>query len=366
MSKSFIQTIFRTEVLSRLTYKSTYAHNFIKLDAMENPYTWPKSIKTEWLNSIKNCHINRYPDSEAKQLIAILRKANQIPISSKILLGNGSDEIIQILLMALPNKANVLSPSPGFVMYQHIALSLGLNYQSIPLQNSFELDLQAMLESIKQHQPAIIFLAYPNNPTGNLFNTQAVEQIINATTGLVIIDEAYAPFAQASFISRLPDYRNLLVMRTLSKLGLAGIRLGFIAGNNEVISQLNKIRLPYNISSLTQHTAIFCLEKPDLFKPQIRQICIDRFKVLEQLQKLKGITAFNSAANFILFKTNKNQATEIFEALKARGILIKNVSTAGGLLTDCLRVTIGKAEENKLFIESLAAIIADQKNKPLK
>ncbi|MCK4840647.1 MAG: aminotransferase class I/II-fold pyridoxal phosphate-dependent enzyme, partial [Methylococcales bacterium] len=222
----------------------------------------------------------------------------------------------------------------------------------------FELDLPAMLDAIEQQQPLIIFIAYPNNPTGNLFNQQDIEIIIKNAPGLVIIDEAYAPFADASFINKLADYENLLVMRTVSKLGLAGLRLGFIAGNFDIIEQLNKIRLPYNINSLTQLTANFALQNQALFSQQTQQICKDRSLLFNQLKKLPQITVYQSSANFILFKTHENQANSIFEALKNAGILIKSLSPQRGMLTDCLRVTIGKPEENKFFIQHLTKILS--------
>ncbi len=358
MTQDLISTVFRKEVLQLSAYKVAEAKNLIKLDAMENPYTWPENIKHQWLETIKDCAINRYPDPEAKQLAKTIKKTNKIPVESDILLGNGSDEIIQLLLMALPPSAHVLAPSPGFVMYRQVALSLGLNYQAIPLlKDTFELDITAILAAIKQTQPLIIFLAYPNNPTGNLFNEQHIKSIIDAADGLVIVDEAYAPFANASFIKKLADNPNLLVMRTVSKLGLAGLRLGFIAGNKDIIEQLNKIRLPYNINCLTQLTAEFALNNQALFEQQTQQICKDRSLVLTQLNKLPGIIAYPSSANFILFKTRPKQATCIFEALKQQGVLIKNLSPQGGLLTDCLRVTIGKPNENQVFLQSLSKIV---------
>ncbi len=359
MTENLITSLFRKEVLGLSAYKVAEAKNLIKLDAMENPYTWPDDIKQQWLAVVKNCPINRYPDPEAKQLCKTIRKSNHIPLESEILLGNGSDEIIQLLLMALPTHASVLAPAPGFVMYKQIAVSLGLKYHAINLQaDDFDLDLVAMLEAIRQTQPAIIFLAYPNNPTGNLFKQTDIEAILDIAPGLVIIDEAYAPFADASFIDQLPAYDNLLLMRTVSKLGLAGIRLGFIAGHPDIIEQLNKIRLPYNINSLTQVTAEFALNNQALFDQQTEQICKDRALVFSQLNQLPGITAYPSSANFILFKTSKDQATTIFQSLKQHGILIKNLSPQGGLLSDCLRVTIGKADENQAFIDALTTIIA--------
>lgn len=354
MTENLITSIFRKEVLALSAYKVAEAKDLIKLDAMENPYTWPDDIKQKWLAIIKDCPINRYPDPEAKQLSETIKTSNNIPKQSEILLGNGSDEIIQLLLMALPPDASVLAPAPGFVMYKQVALSLGLNYHSVPLKaDNFDLDLSLTLETIKQTQPSVIFLAYPNNPTGNLFNEQDMIKILETSTGLVIIDEAYAPFADASFINKLPQYDNLLVMRTVSKLGLAGLRLGFIAGNGAIIEQLNKIRLPYNINSLTQVTAEFALNNQALFQQQTQQICKDRAIVLKQLNALEGITAYPSAANFILFRTPENQATKIFESLKTQGILVKNLSPQGGILNDCLRVTIGKPEENTCFIQAL-------------
>jgi histidinol-phosphate aminotransferase len=168
-----------------------------------------------------------------------------------------------------------------------------------------------------------------------------------------VIDEAYAPFADASFINALDQHDNLLIMRTVSKLGLAGLRLGYIIGNPAIIEQLNKIRLPYNINSLTQISADFALSNKTLFDQQTQKICAERSVVFKQLNVLDGITAYPSAANFILFRTPENQATRIFLSIRQQGILIKNLSVQGGFLSDCLRVTIGKPEENQAFLTAL-------------
>lgn len=351
---SLINKLFRKEVLALSAYKVADASGLIKLDAMENPYSWPEEIKNLWLESIKECQLNRYPDPEAKQLANTIKRVNNIPEQFEILLGNGSDEIIQLLLMALPPNAHVLAPDPGFVMYKQLSQSLGLTYHGIPLlTDSFDLDLPAMIAAIEKHQPLVIFLAYPNNPTGNLFNTKAIREIITKAAGLVILDEAYAPFADASFISELPNHANLLVMRTISKLGLAGLRLGYIAGDPAIIEQLNKIRLPYNINILTQASTDFALNHHSLFDQQTAEIKVERANVHDQLKQLEGITAFPSAANFILFRTPANQADNIFAAIKKQGVLIKNLNPQGGLLKDCLRVTIGKPEENSAFLSAL-------------
>ena len=348
--------IFRKEVLAMTAYKVADASGLIKLDAMENPYNWPDNLVDSWLETLKTCELNRYPDPEAKGLTQTIRQQNNIRPGFDVLLGNGSDELIQVLLMALPPTASVLSPQPSFVMYQQISQSLGLNFINVPLRpESYDLDLPAVLAAITSHQPSIIFLAYPNNPTGNLFDADAIRKIITASNGLIVIDEAYAPFANASFMAELAQYDNLLVMRTVSKLGLAGLRLGYLVGAPAIIEQLNKIRLPYNINILTQATAHFALTNHALFNEQTQRICAERTVVYEHLCKLDGISTYPSSANFILFKTPKEKASEIFAAIKQQGVLIKNLSPQGGLLEDCLRVTIGKPEENQAFLTALTA-----------
>ena len=359
MPNQALTMLFRPEILAMSAYSVADASNFIKLDAMENPYGWPEAVQQAWLEHLKDCPMNRYPDPEAKELACALRKSNLIPEQSGLLLGNGSDEIIQILLMALTANSVVLAPEPGFVMYKQVALSLGLNYHGVPLlAECFELDMPAILEAITCLQPRLIFLAYPNNPTGNLFDARSIKQILEVAPGLVVVDEAYAPFADASFIEALPNHPNLLVMRTVSKLGLAGLRLGFLAGDKAILAQLNKVRLPYNINCLTQITARFALQNQEFLLQQTHTITQQRGLVLAAMQAIPGIQAYPSAANFILFKTLQHSADHIFAALKAQGILIKNLSQQGGLLNNCLRVTIGKPEENQAFLTALQNSLA--------
>ncbi|MGZ8095015.1 MAG: histidinol-phosphate transaminase [Methylosarcina sp.] len=349
-----VSSVFRKEVLAMSAYKVANAQGLIKLDAMENPYGWPDDLKKSWLETLKECQLNRYPDPEAAHLVATLKAAYQIPENSAVLLGNGSDEIIQLLLMALPSGARVLSPDPGFVMYRQISQCLGLNYISIPLlPDSFDLDLPNMLAAIERHRPSIIFLAYPNNPTGNLFSVFSINEIIRKAPGLVVLDEAYEPFAGASFLPEAGRENKLLVMRTVSKLGLAGLRLGYMAGPPAWIDQLNKIRLPYNINVLTQASTEFALSHKALFDEQTQKICKERTRVFDQLNQMDGVTPYPSAANFILFRTLPHQAEKVFASLQRQGVLIKNLSPQGGLLTDCLRATVGKPEENDDFLSFL-------------
>ena len=354
MSENRLLNLFRPEILSMSAYHVPDASQYIKLDAMENPYSWPEDLQLQWLEHLKSCPLNRYPDPEARMLADVIRTTNDIPDTSALILGNGSDEIIQILMMALAPTASILAPEPGFVMYRQIARSLDLSYHGVPLVgNSFELDLVGMLSVIEREQPALIFLAYPNNPTGNLFDTQAIQRILNLSKGLVVIDEAYAPFADSSFIHELPHHDNLLVMRTLSKLGLAGLRLGFLAGPPHLIEQFNKIRLPYNINCLTQATASFALHNSEFLLEQTQLIRQQRTALMSHLSSLHGIEVYPSSANFILIKTEYKAADTVFASLKRQGILIKNLSPQGGLLANCLRITIGKPEENQAFLSAL-------------
>lgn len=354
MPENNVTNLFRKELLALSAYHVADAGGLIKLDAMENPYRWPDDVVADWLETLKSCALNRYPDPEAKQLAQTIKSHDRIPPGFEVLLGNGSDEIIQMLLMALPPDACVLAPLPTFVMYRQIAVSLGLKFVGVPLlKDTFELDLPALLEAVKVHQPSVILLAYPNNPTGNLFDAEAIEQILTASSALVVLDEAYAPFADASFMTELANHDNLVVMRTVSKLGLAGLRLGYLIGAPVIVDQLNKIRLPYNINILTQVTARFALQHHELFDEQSRKICAERSRVYAELSAIVGITPYPSAANFILFKVPTNKADAIFNAIKQQGVLIKNMSPQGGLLADCLRVTVGTPEENDAFLAAL-------------
>jgi len=350
--------IFRPEILALSAYHVADARGLVKLDAMENPYDWPETLLDQWLLELRECRLNRYPDPQARKLAATIRQVMPIPDSSGLLLGNGSDEIIQLLLMALTGNSVVLAPEPGFVMYAQISHCLGHRYQGLPLlAKDFALDMPALRRAIDQHRPALIFLAYPNNPTGNLFDRQDMLEILRLAPGLVIVDEAYAPFTDASFLAALPEFPNLLVMRTVSKMGLAGLRLGYIAGEQTIIEQLDKVRLPYNINTLSQVSADFALTHKALFDRQTREIRRQRSWLSEQLHALPGITAYPSEANFILFRCQENRAESIFQGLKKQGILIRNLHPQGGLLQHCLRVTVGKPEENQAFVQALKKVL---------
>jgi len=349
------ERLLRPEIRAFKAYKVPDSTGLIKLDAMENPYVWPGDIHREWLASLQEVHLNRYPDPKGSELQATLRESMGIPPEMALLLGNGSDELIQMLALAVARPGRrILSPDPGFVMYRMIALLAGMKYVGVPLRaEDFSLDLPTMLEAMDREEPAVTFLAYPNNPTGNLFDTDAVERLIEAAPGLVVVDEAYAPFTDQSFLPRLADWPNVLVMRTVSKMGLAGLRLGYLVGGAEWITEIDKTRLPYNINVLTQASATFAMRHKDILDEQTRRIRAERTRLQDALSALDGVHCYRSEANFVLLRMPEGRANEIFESLKSSGVLVKNLDGAHPLLADCLRVTVGRADENDALLAGL-------------
>jgi histidinol-phosphate aminotransferase len=351
--------LVRPEIRALRAYQVPDAAGLIKLDAMENPYAWPEGLKTEWLETLRGAELNRYPDPRGRILCDALRESMGIPGDMGLLLGNGSDELIQMLALTLAEPGRkLLSVDPGFVMYRMIALITGMDYLGILLRaDDFALDLPAVLEAIDRERPALTFIAYPNNPTGNLFDAKAVAAIIEAAPGLVIVDEAYSPFTDASFMSRLGDWSNLLVMRTVSKLGLAGLRLGYLAGPADWLAEIDKTRLPYNINCLTQASAAFALRHKAVLDEQTRAIRAERARLFDALNAMPGVNPFPSEANFILLRLPAGTADACFAALKERGVLVKNLNGSHPLLADCLRVTVGTPDENTAFLTALRAAL---------
>ena len=356
--QDWVARVVRDDIQALIGYQVADAAGLIKLDAMENPYALPDELRRELGALAAEAALNRYPDSEARALRDVLREAMCVPVGMDVLLGNGSDEIIQLIALACARPAAaMLGVEPSFAMFPLVARVCGLRFIGVPLAANFELDVDAVLRAFERERPALAFFAYPNNPTGNLFATRSMERIIAHAPGLVIVDEAYHPFAQASFMSLLTRYPNLLVMRTLSKLGLAGLRLGLIAGRPEWLAQLNKVRLPYNVNVLTQRVAAQVLKRATILQEQAASIRIERTRLHERMTGLNGVQAFPSSANFIMFKVQS--AERVFEAIRKRGVLIKKLSGSHPDLHDCLRVTVGTADENDAFLRALDASLEE-------
>ena len=343
----------RAELEKLQAYAVPDASGYVKLDAMENPFSLSPELRTRWLEQLSQSSINRYPEPNPTELKQKLKQCFGSPGNTGMLLGNGSDELIQLLTLAIatPN-ASILTVSPSFSMYEMIADIVGVNCHVVPLKENFEFDMQAMLAKIEESDPALIFIAYPNNPTGNLWNKADIRKIIEASNGLVVIDEAYGPFAGDTFSDEFGMYSNMLLLRTASKLGLAGIRFGWLVGEETLITELNKLRLPYNINQLTQLSMNFALDNYNVFAEQADQICSLREELYQELQQINDLHVFPSAANFILFKLININADEVYKRLLAQKVLIKNLSNQARL-DQCLRVTVGTEEENKIFITAL-------------
>jgi histidinol-phosphate aminotransferase len=355
-----LKKLIRQDVQSMHAYAVQDSAGMVKLDAMENPHRLPAALQAHLGQRLGALALNRYPDGRVNDLRKALADYAQMPEGFDIMLGNGSDELISLLAMACDvpldaasssSPASILAPLPGFVMYAMSAQLQGLKFIGVDLTADFELDEAAMLVAIARHQPSIIYLAYPNNPTANLWDDAVIEKIIEAASGLVVFDEAYQPFSSRTFMHRIAKYDNVLLMRTLSKFGLAGVRIGYMVGPKALIAEIDKVRPPYNISVLNYECALFALEHQDVFAQQAAELVEQRGYLLEQLGGMPGVKAWKSDANMILVRVP--DAAKTFEGMKTRKVLVKNVSKMHPLLTNCLRLTVGTVDENKQLLSAL-------------
>ena len=348
----------RPDLASMHAYAVQPAAGLVKLDAMENPFRLPPALQRELGERLGAVPINRYPAGCAADVIAALARHIELPAGCALMLGNGSDELISLLALAcaVPG-ASVLAPLPGFVMYEMSAKLQGLRFAGVPLTADFELDQAAMLAAVEAQRPALTYLAYPNNPSANLWDDAVIERIVEAVGaqghGLVVFDEAYQPFSSRSWLQRMAGQPHVLVMRTLSKFGLAGVRLGYLAGAEALIGEIDKVRPPYNVSALNAEATLFALEHAGEFAAQAAVLRAERERLQAALRALPGVTAFPSEANMILVRVPA--AAAAFAGLKARGVLVKNVSALHPLLANCLRLTVGTPDENTLLIDALKA-----------
>jgi len=352
----------RDDVRAMQAYVVADATGYLKMDAMENPFGLPPALQAALGQRLGQLALNRYPGTRQNDLKAALAAYAGAPAGSAVLLGNGSDELISLVALACARaQATVLAPVPGFVMYAMSAQLQGLGFVGVPLTADFELDEAAMLDAIAQHRPAITFLAYPNNPTATLWDEAVVQRIIDAAGaqgGIVVMDEAYQPFASRSWIERMrvqPERNgHVLLMRTLSKFGLAGVRLGYMIGPAALVAEVDKVRPPYNVSVLNTEAALFALEHADVFAAQADELRAARTELLAALRAMPGIErVWDSQANMVLVRVP--DAARAYEGMKARKVLVKNVSTMHPLLAGCLRLTVGSSADNAQMLTALQA-----------
>lgn len=346
----------RADVRAMRAYQVHPAAGLIKLDAMENPYRLPEALQHALGERLGRVAINRYPGERTGELAQALAAHAKLPEGQGLMLGNGSDELISLLAMAVcrpGERVAVLAPLPGFVMYELSSKYQHLDFVGVPLTPDFELDEAAMLAAIARERPAIVYLAYPNNPTANLWDEAVIERIAAASPGLVVIDEAYQPFAERDAMGLMARHANVLVMRTMSKFGLAGVRLGYLMGHAELIGHIDKLRPPYNISVLNAEAGLFALEHAEVYERQAAELRAERERLQAALKTLPGVTTFPSQGNMILVRVP--DADALHAGLKSRGVLVKNVSGMHPLLARCLRLTVGSPDENATLLEALRA-----------
>jgi histidinol dehydrogenase len=349
----------RQDVQSMHAYAIQPSEGLLKLDAMENPFVLSAALQAALGERLGRAAINRYPQSSVAALVEELTAWAGLPAGCRLMLGNGSDELIDLLSVAcdMPG-ATILAPVPGFVMYAMSAQLRGLSFVGVPLTAEFELDEAAMLAAIEQHRPAITYLAYPNNPTANLWDEACIDrivQVVGRQRGLVVFDEAYQPFASRSRLASLAQHDHVLVLRTLSKFGLAGVRIGYLCGRRELVDQIDKVRPPYNVSVLNAECARFALAHADEYARQAALIKAERTRVQAALADpalcSRGVRAYPSEANMVLVRVP--DSARAFQGMKQRGVLVKQVAGLHPLLANCLRLTVGLPAENDAMIRAL-------------
>jgi histidinol-phosphate aminotransferase len=342
--------LIRSEILALKAYHVADADGMVKLDAMENPYPLPAQMRRELAEVLARVDLNRYPDPSGRKLRELLAQKMRVPAGMEILLGNGSDDLIQIVTFACARPgAAMMFPAPTFIMYQMNAALSGMKAVRVELREDFSFDRDAFLAQMKAQPPALVFIAYPNNPTGVLYEEEDILAVLRAAPGLVVLDEAYHVFAQKSFMPRLAEFPNLVVMRTVSKLGLAGIRLGYLVGRPEWVAEFNKVRQAYNVNVLTQAAAAFVLERLEVLEQQAAKIRADRTGLGKALAALPGVTVYPSATNFFLVRVPDAERT--YQALLRQGVLVRNLN--GPSLKNCLRITVGTPDENRILLTAM-------------
>jgi histidinol-phosphate aminotransferase len=343
------EKLVRPEILALQAYHVAEADGMVKLDAMENPYPLPPAMQRELAQVLSRVELNRYPEPTGRKLRELIARKMEVPQGMELLLGNGSDELIQIVALALARPGAVMMyPAPTFVMYSMNATFTGMKGVPVPLREDFSFDADAFIARVKAEKPALVFLAYPNNPTGMLYPEQQIIEVIKACPGLVVVDEAYHVFARKSFMPRLAEFPNLVVVRTVSKLGLAGIRLGYMAGRPEWIREFNKVRQAYNVNALTQAAALFVLERLEVLEEQAARVRAERALLGKGIAALPGAKVFPSEANFFLVRVS--DADRAYEALKRNGVLVRNLHPG---LKNCLRINVGTPDENRILLTAL-------------
>lgn len=355
-----VHNLIRPEITDMKPYVVNNVPHKIKMDANENPYDIPKHIKEHINKEIINHNFNRYPDPIAIELREALAVEQGVD-SSQILIGNGSDELISYIISAFGGSDSaVIFPTPTFSIYEIFAKLWGTKTIGIPLSEEFDLKSDEFISSMNSINRSIVFISFPNNPTGNCFSEQAIAEIVeNSRSSIIVLDEAYYEFSRKTFLQLIHLHNNIIILRTFSKAyGLAGLRVGYMVASKEIIDEIMKVKMVFNINSLSQKIALIILKYKDEMSKYINIILQERDKLVAELSKKDELTVFNTDANFILFRM-KTDAQFLFSELLKNGILIRNLNEPG-LLKNCLRVTVGKPDENFAFMSVINKVLKQQ------
>jgi len=351
MSQINLTDLVSEKVKNLKAYQVEDVKEGIKLHANENPYPTSPEFTKIILNCLKNLDLNRYPDPDCKILKKTISNIIKTP-TNQLIIGNGSDELIQNIMQIFCNEGDTIAfPDPTFAMYYIIAKGMGLKVEAYPLNKEWDFNAKQLLNHLLSTKARLVFISYPNNPTGNCFSRKEIQELIENYQGIVVLDEAYYDFSGLTFLDQMQNHNNLVILRSLSKIGLAGLRVGYGIFPSELADEINKVRMPYNSNSISQFAAAELLKNFSLVQNQIDSIKNERNRLLTELSKMKSITTFPSDSNFILFKA-ANNGEKLFYDLMENGVLIRNLGSHP-MLNNCLRVTIGTKLENDQFLERL-------------
>jgi histidinol-phosphate aminotransferase len=349
-----LNSLVREEVKGQRAYPVLDIRVRIRLDANENPYRLPPRLRRQFFTALRSVELNRYPEPGS----AGIRKAYARHFGVEqdmILVASGSDEAIAILCTAVARPGSaVLIPTPTFPMYRITSRNSGCRVLEVPLDEQGDLNVEAMERRMKAERPAVTFLSYPNNPTGACFSAGRVERLIRVSPGLVVVDEAYHPFSGRTFLPALARHDHLVVLRTLSKIGLAAARVGFLIGAPQLLEELNKVRLPYNMNAFSQVAAAFFLEHEAAFREQTARVLRERDRLVRALRSIPGVRTWPTDANFIFFSCNSRE-NDVYDTLLREGILVKMFGPPGAATG--IRVTVGTRRENGEFLKLLRSVL---------
>ncbi|MEA2086478.1 MAG: histidinol-phosphate transaminase [Candidatus Caldatribacteriota bacterium] len=332
----------------------------IKLNANENPYSLPEEIIEEILRKAKNLEYSHYPNANSEKLSEIVSSFWGLN-RDNIVIGNGSDELIDYLIKAFSEKGRrLITTAPSFAMYKIYSIVNGANFVQIPLsQSDFSLNVDKILEEAKKEDSSVVFIAYPNAPTGNYFAEEKIIKIIEESGCLIVVDEAYFEFGEKTFVPLISRYNNLVILRTFSKAySLAGLRVGYLLSNPEIINEVRKVKSPFNVNTFSQLAAQVVFENKEILKDSIKKIVEEREKLINRINELPPFKAHPSRTNFVLVEVGSKENTDlVYNGLLEQGILVQTVSDpVFSTSRYFLRITVGNREENDILLEKLENI----------